>query len=152
KEPALPVVWKRWLRTGGELVAWRATQMGADADRHQNLGLDGAVAILRMLGGGVRGANRLWIGPLAFRFFTRGQLIGCATHDPDGLSAPLHHLLLARRNRGHVNFDSRTRCLGALGRLKTAHKRNGDCGCSNATHGAGSDQPGTAAAVDGRSD
>src|SRR5690606_21290539 len=46
EETTLPVVGQRGLGTGGELVARRAAQVGADTDGHKDLGLDRARAVL----------------------------------------------------------------------------------------------------------
>ncbi|MDT4860136.1 hypothetical protein FQZ97_946790 [compost metagenome] len=150
QEAANPVVRQRWLRAGRELVAGRAAQVGADADADKDLGLDRAVTVQRVSGSRNRLALRIGIGQLWLDFLQIGQLLFAAAHDPDGLATPFGHHLGAGQQAGNIHFNSRPCRLGSLGRLKRAHKRNGDGSCSHTTHGAGCDQPRAAAVVHSR--
>ncbi|MDT4863855.1 hypothetical protein FQZ97_985800 [compost metagenome] len=126
--------------------------MGADAHGNQHFRLDGAMTVFCVLGRGIGLAIRVRIRQLSFLLFQRRQLFGGTPHDPHRLAAPLDHPFLARLQRGNIHLDRGACGLGPLRWLKTAHEGNGDRSCSHATHGAGCDQPGSAAAIDGRID
>ncbi|MCY1555791.1 hypothetical protein D9M68_924790 [compost metagenome] len=108
------------------------------------------MAVLGVLGCGVRGAIGIGVGQLAFDGFEGGELLGRAAQDPHRFAAPLDDDLFTRLDAGDIHFNGGARGLGPLGWLEGGHEGHGDGGCSSATHGAGRDQPGSAAAINSR--
>src|SRR3546814_913725 len=87
EEAAFPVR-VEWLRHQLGLEQRYAAQMGADADQHQNFGLDRTVFVLRV-GGLLLDIFRLRIAQALILFGQVFKLFRCAPDHPYRLAAPL---------------------------------------------------------------
>ena len=73
-----------------ELIAGRATQVGANAHAHENFRLDGAVLVLRTRGWGTS-CDLTWDRPVGLGLGQRSNLpVRVRFENPHGLAAPFH--------------------------------------------------------------
>jgi len=122
--------------------------VGANAHGHQHLGLDRAVLVFGIFGGGVSGPLRSRIGQLALDLFEGFELLGRALHDPHGFATPFDRELFARVQGGNIHLDGRTGRFGPLGWLEAADEGGGHKASAYGTCASGGYQPGPLAAVD----
>lgn len=104
-----------------KLVGGRAAQVRADADDHQDIGLDGAVLVARVDGSELVGmALGLRICQLGIVEGQVLELLGGALDDPYRLAAPLDRELLALLDRRDIDLYRSPCRLGFFRRLKRA--------------------------------
>src|SRR5690606_7215053 len=141
KKTTLPVIRQRRLCTCSETGNGRTAKMCADTNSDQDIRLDGAIFVARVLGSQfIRLALGIGISNLCVGFFERGNHLLGTLQYPDRLAAPLDSTHFTGRHPCQIDLDRSTSCLGAFRRLERGNKHAGGRQSGNASRRTSGDE------------
>ncbi len=149
QEAARPVIRQGRLSARLKFGAWRAAQMRADANGHQDFRLDGSGFVTRIFRRKFVGiAFGFWISHLSVGLFQGRHHFWCALDYPHRLATPLNRLHFAGFEIGNIHLNRCTSGFRALGWLKCGDKRASGSKASDATCSGSCNQQAAPARVD----